>query len=117
MRVKVSCFILVAFLATMIGCSQLGIGTPDWTQLTPKQKATFFMGIYNRQYDDYKMQAANPSLDDAQKKVLQQKKKVLIQIYPLIQTYDMAVAGGQPAGRELENAIMALLDQIQVQVK
>ncbi len=100
----------MVILAMVAGCTMLG--GKSFTSMTPKEKATFFMGTYNRQYADYKTQVAIPNLTADQKKVLTIRKQVLTQVYPLISTYDLAVASGQPTTRAQEDAIMALFNQL-----
>ena len=110
---KIRLLIIPILLACLLmGCATLGIGTSDPSQMTPKQLSTFFMGIYNRQYADYKTQIAMPNLTVDQKKILATRKAVLIQVYPLIATYDLTVASGQPTTKVQEAAIMALLNQL-----
>ncbi len=100
----------MVILAMVAGCATLGL--QDFTKMSPKQKATYFMGVYNRQYADYKTQVAMPNLTADQKKMLTIRKQVLTQVYPLISTYDLAVASGQPTTRAQEDAIMALFNQL-----
>lgn len=100
----------VIILGMVSGCAMLG--GKSFTSMSPKEKATFFMGTYNRQYADYKVQVAMPNLTVDQKKVLTIRKQVLTQVYPLISTYDLAVASGQSTTKLQEDAIMALFNQL-----
>lgn len=115
---KVRLILIPILLAGLLcSCSTLNIGTPsDPSKLTPKQFATFAMGLYNRQYADYKAQVASPGLTDAQKQILVKKKAILAQAYPLISTFDLSVAAGQATTKDQETAIMGLLNQIQTLV-
>jgi hypothetical protein len=103
---------LLGFLAAGATCQNQGTGD-SFVNWSPKQKAAYFMGLYSGQYDLYKAQAAYPDLTAQEKTILQTKKKILVQAYPLIQAYDMLqAAGGVPSIAD-ENAIISLLDQLQ----
>lgn len=80
--------------------------------MTPKEKATFFMGVYNAQADDYKAMVAKPNLAEDQIKILHAKKKVLTKVYPLIKTHNVYVDNGAKPTAESEQAIMDLLNQL-----
>ncbi len=111
MKRRVTVVVLVVIIWSMVlGCATLGM--QDYSKMTPKQKAIWYMGMYNRQYADYKTQVAMPNLTADQKKVLTIRKQILTQVYPLISTYDLAVASGQPTTRAQEDAIMALFNQL-----
>ena len=117
MRVKLL-IIPILLASLLLSCSQLGIGTPtDPTKMTAKQFVTFAMGVYNRQYGDYKAQISMPNRTPETNKVLATRKAILIQVYPLISTYDLSIASGQPQNRQQEAAIMALLNQIGTYLK
>ncbi len=83
------------------------------TEWTPKQRAAYFMSVYNSQYDAYKAQVASPNLTAAERDVLQAKKKVLVAVYPMVQAYDLVVASGGVPSASDEAAIMRLLDELQ----
>jgi hypothetical protein len=83
------------------------------TEWSPKQKAAFFMQVYNVQYDLYLTQAAYPELTAAEKEILRAKKEALTAIYPMIQAYDLVVAAGGTPSPSDEAAIMGLLDSLQ----
>lgn len=67
---------------------------------------------YIQQYNDYKYKVAQPNLTDAQKQALKTKKKVLVEVEPLLRLYSQTVYSGgvPPAG--LEDQISALFTQI-----
>jgi len=83
---------------------------------TPKEKAVWMMGIYNRQFDDYQSMVGRPDLTDAQKQILGQKKKTLVEAKPLIAAYDGYVQQGSVPSPELEAQITDLLNQLQTKV-
>ena len=75
------------------------------------------MEVYNRKYADYKTQIAAPNLTDNQKKVLADRKSVLLKVCPLVAMYDLAVAGGQTPTKAGEDSIVTLLNQLGAHVK
>lgn len=71
------------------------------------------MGIYNAQYADYQIKAAFTDLTEEERIVLREKKKLLADLYPAIRIYDTFVAApGGPAPAD-EQAIIALINQIE----
>jgi len=116
MRQKCKRALSLALLLALVclplaGC--LGPQAKPFTEWSPKAKAAYFMGVYNSQYDAYKAQAAYPDLTAAEKDLLRAKKKALIAAYPMIQAYDLIVAGGGVPSPSDEAAILRLLDELQ----
>jgi hypothetical protein len=82
------------------------------SDMTPKEKAAFFMGVYSSQAEDYKAMVARTNLTIEQKKILNAKHKILTQVYPLIEKYTGYVdAGGLPTP-EVEASIIDLINQL-----
>lgn len=116
---KVRWLLIPILLASLlISCVQLGIGTPtDPAKMTAKQFCVFAMGVYNRQYEDYKIQISVANRTAETNKVLAQRKAVLMQVWPLIANYDMLIASGASQNKAQEAAILALLNQIGTYIK
>jgi len=104
--------IVVAFLLVSFGCMHKEGSLKPVSEMTPKEKATFFMSVYNSQAEDYKAMVAKPSLTNEQKQVLREKKKVLTQVYPLIKTYTSYVDAGAVPTPEVEASITNLINQL-----
>jgi hypothetical protein len=104
--------IVVAFLLVSFGCMHKEGSLKPVSEMTPKEKATFFMGVYNSQAEDYKAMVAKPNLTNEQKQVLREKKKVLTEVYPLIQSYTTYVDAGAMPTPEVEASIMNLINQL-----
>jgi glutathionyl-hydroquinone reductase len=83
---------------------------------TPQDQVTFMMSLYNQQYDAYQRQAAWPDLTDTEKSILRAKKEILTQAHGLIALYDSYVTSGKTAPADLQEQIMALLDEVQRKV-
>ena len=101
------------FIAVIVFALATACATPP---ATPKEKAVWMMGIYNRQFDDYEAMVARPDLTDAQKDILRQKKKVLVEVKPLIAAYDGYVQQGAAPSPQLEAQITDLLNQLETKV-
>ena len=80
---------------------------------TPKQKAAFYMGLYNDQYQDYKQKIALPDLTEDEKEILAVKKQVLSEVYPLITAYDLAIVEGGQDQEATEAEIKALFNRLE----
>jgi len=80
--------------------------------MNPKEKATWGMSIYNAQYDDYKFQVARLDLDEAQKDVLREKKKVLTEVYPVLMLYNGYAESGVLPPMETEVLMINLLTRL-----
>ena len=104
---------LVVVMLLMIGCAGPQQPTQSFSDMTPKQKATWMMGVYNAQYDDYKLKVSLPNLTNEEKSILRTKKDVLTQVYPLIQAYDMAQAGGGVPSATTERQITGMLTMLE----
>jgi hypothetical protein len=107
-RLFIKLCIMAAALALAAACAT--------APATPKEKAVWMMGIYNRQFDDYQVMVARPDLTDAQKEILRQKKKVLVEVKPLIAAYDGCIQQGTAPSPQLETQITDLLNQLQTKV-
>jgi hypothetical protein len=81
-------------------------------EMTPKEKATFFMSIYSDQAENYKTLAASPDLTDAQKTVLRTKKQIMTEVYPLISLYSDYVDAGAVPDAAVETQIIDYLDRL-----
>ena len=106
--IKLCMVIVVVVFALAAACATL--------PATPKEKAVWMMGIYNRQFDDYQAMVARPDLTEAQKEVLRQKKKILVEAKPLITAYDGYVQQGATPSPQLEVQITDLLNQLETKV-
>lgn len=102
--------LLILFLFALGACATLGL--KPYGEMTPKEKVVIFFSLYNKQYEDYKIQAARVDLTDPEKQVLRQKKKILVDVYPLIQALDLSIVSGQPWDSALENMVLNLLRQL-----
>lgn len=105
----VAVLVLLFVVGLMIGCTS-NIKPVD--EMTPKEKATFFLSMYNKQYDDYQAMASRADLTEAQKEFLREKKKVLTEVYPLIKMYADYVDAGSVPSAETEAQIINYLNRL-----
>jgi len=104
--------ILLALTAFILSCTQLG--TKPFQEWSPQEKAILFMDTYNVQYNDYQAAADRQNLSPVQKDMLRTKRSVLIEVYPLIQSYASVVRDGGAPSIETEQAILALLNRLEI---
>lgn len=117
-------WIPVLVMSLCVGCAQLAGTTKPVSEMTPKEKLTYVEGIYNSQYAEYQRTAGyvlvddkwvltyEPELSDAKREVMRKKKKMLTDLYPMIQTFrSYVMAGGLPPAQQ-EQVLFELLDQL-----
>jgi hypothetical protein len=107
---KVAVLLLLAF--GLAACAALTPGAKDFKDMTPKEKSTYFMGVYNKQFTDTMAMASLPTLTEDQKKAVRIKKDVLTKAWPAIQAYDAIAAGGGVPTPEAEAFINSLINQL-----
>ena len=103
---------LVVLLLLCFACTA-NMAMKPWSEQTPQDRLVWMLGIYNAQDKDYRSMAVMPNLTPAQKSVLQNKKKVLTQVYPLIDAYRITVNQGGTPDANTEQMILNLLNQLQ----
>jgi len=125
-RIRHAFPLLIAMLLIfMIGCMPMGGGELDITKMSPKQKVTMMYGTYNSQYNLYMrdtgftldstgkfVQTSFPVLDEDKTNILQEKRKILTQVYPLISLYGATVSRGEPISIDIEQQIFLALDAL-----
>jgi hypothetical protein len=103
---------LVLFLCCFAGSCQ-NTGLQDPAKMSPEQKATGMMNVYNLQYDSYQSSVAQSNLTDVQKTVLEVKRQTLMEVWPLIRLYAWTVRNGQVPQDQLESNIKRLLGKLE----
>jgi hypothetical protein len=101
---------LVLLLASLYGCASMG--GKSWAQMSPKERATQIMSIYNDQYELYLREAKIPELTEAKKEVLREKKKLLTELYPYIGMYSGYAEKDIFAPADIEMAVMSVMDKL-----
>jgi len=107
LQVSLALVIVAVFL---MGCSTNGIKSLD--EMTPQEKGTWMLSLYNDQYDDYLRQVSRVDLSDGEKDILREKKNILLEVYPLIELYTEYVDSGVLPPTETETLIMQNIDRL-----
>ena len=120
-------FIKILIILCFIMCLSLfqGCGVNSGNVFDSKTSVQSMFDIYNSQYADYMYKTGyekdtndewvkinDPVLSEEQKDILRSKKKILTEVYPLIQAYDSLVQSGGKIDPELETKITRLLDHL-----
>lgn len=112
---RINVVVLIAFLLAVLGCGGQSQIKPI-TEMAPKEKATWMLGVYNAQYKDYQQQAAMAdSLTEEAREVMRAKKEILTKVYPLIKMYNGYVDTGVLPDKEVEEQIITLLNSLLMQ--
>jgi hypothetical protein len=110
--VKALSIILVFFFISGATCQQ-NLKTPD--QMSPKERATFIVTLYNNAYSNYNTQfAATPKpMKSVMKDYFVGYKKVMETAWPVISAYTAIVNVGGVPTPEQELQIIELIYQLQ----
>ena len=82
------------------------------TEMTPKEKGAWFLGIYNAQDKDYRNMVVRTDLTNDQKKILREKKKIMTEVYPIIKTYNIYIDSGAVPTKIVEDQIIDLINNL-----
>lgn len=106
--------VVIIMLVFLSGCifSLKGESPKRIDEMTPKEKATWFMGIYDAQDKDYRNMVVRSDLTNDQKEILRKKKEVMIQIYPMIKAYNVYVDSGAIPTKIVEDQIIQLVNDL-----
>lgn len=105
-------YIPIALMVLMAFACTANMTMKPWSEQTPQDRLTWMLGIYNAQDRDYRAMAAMSNLTPAQVSVLQNKKKIMTQVYPLIDAYRITVNQGGTPDKNTEQMILNLLNQL-----
>ena len=101
--------VLALTFPLLTACPKNGKSFQD---MAPKEKGVWMMSIYNGQYADYQAQATRIDLNEAQKKILREKKEIMTEVYPLILTYVGYAESGIIPSVSLETMIVTNLERL-----
>jgi hypothetical protein len=110
MKTAVRLTLFVTIVAFLAGCSLIGLKT--WADLTPKQKAIFFMNTYTSTANNVDALLKDPMVTPVVKASAMKDKATLAQVYPLIQSYKVWAATGVMGVPVSEDMILKLIDQL-----
>lgn len=107
---------LVVIAAFFLGACATLKGTKAFTDMSPKEKVTYFMATYNKIYDNTMKMATNPNATDLQKQMVKYKKELLTKVWPMIKAYDFYVSQGMPIDPKAEQEILDMLDKLATEI-
>ena len=108
---KVQWFAIILCVLFLYSCASIE-GMKTFDEMNPKERATWMMGVYNSQADDYKKMVRRPDLTNSQKEVLRLKKGMLERLWPMINTYTVYVDNGALPTREVEEGILQIINDM-----
>lgn len=103
-------FVPLVLIVALMGCATLGV--KPWNDRSPKEKASYFISIYNKQYNDTIRMANNPEITTAGRAVVRRKKALLTKMYVAVGTYNDVVVKGEIPTFMDEQAILDLINQL-----
>ena len=116
-RLKFARMILALFVVIgMLGCATLDIGEVPFAKWSPKQKATFFMTMWQSQKITYDMMNEITDKPADLIEVLKIKQQILEKSRIPVRTYSTIVRNGGVPDANSEDEITAWLRQLQLQL-
>jgi hypothetical protein len=103
-------FLFSLILIGIAGCAMMG--AKPYSEMTPKERATYVLSTYNQQYELYLKEATAPNLSESKKEILRKKKELMVQMYPYIGTYANYAKQGAFAPEDVEMALMKIMDKL-----
>jgi len=97
----------------LLGCAYFQQQATTFQQLNTKQKLTWAMGVYNAEFADYQFKSSLTDLTESERKVLQKKREVLTQLHEAIGTLDKLYTATQMSDATQEQAILALITELE----
>lgn len=115
--------LLMMFLIVFMGV--FGCASQDSRSMSPMETKAYILVTYNSQFDSHMLatghtkniegvweKTSSPVLSEDMKKMLRQKKVMLIRVKPMISTYIMLSGGGINYSVESEQQILAILTEL-----
>lgn len=110
---RITAIVLFLFVAAfLIGCPAPGTQLKSVSEMTPKERATWFLSVYNKQFKDTITMAKRTDLTEEQKEIVRAKKKVLAEVKPYLSIYTAAIDDGKLPAKETEDKIIELLNDL-----
>jgi hypothetical protein len=95
------------------GCLKTSTGAPakPFWEMNAKEKATFLMTMYNKQYDEYLKLYKKEDRTEVEQRILEDRYDLLQEMYPVIDTYQSYAAGGAIPTAETEQLAIELVNR------
>jgi len=115
---------LIAFLVlammVLTGCAGTGLLAKPWENFTPKEKAIYFMDVYNGSVETYKADLAQWKLmppgegRNVVGDTLKARYAVFAEVHPLLLTYKRYAENGEVPMESIEQNIIRLIGKMGV---
>lgn len=86
MKTKLAAIVILAMWIVSCAASKEDSAL-SFREMSTRQKAAFLMSMYNKQYDEYIILYERSDGSEETKALLRQKKKLLEDVYPMINLY------------------------------
>ncbi len=109
--------VVMLVLVIIAGCATMGGPAPQKPQTAlerAKLQSVYFLGWYKAQFKDAEAMGALAiagKLSPGQLDVYRVKRKLLVEVKPLIDVYDALVAGGSPPSADKEQQILDIINR------
>ena len=95
---------ILLLMMTLTSCA--GLGTKNPTEMTPTEVAIWANRNYEQQYKAYLQDYELGHKNEAMQEMLKKKRKGLVEIYPLLITFnEIILSGGEPTPRMTDEII------------
>ena len=86
-------YIPILLFLFVVGCAAQQTAK-EFSELTPKQRATWLMENYNVEYAAYLIAVEKPVISEELNLLLQRKKTVMRSIFPMLRAYSASIKTG-----------------------
>lgn len=100
---KVAILLILTFVLTVAGCA---------ATISTKGKALMILSTYNAQTASAVEMSNRPNLTEAQKVIVRDKKKIILQLDPMVKMYGTLVKSGGVPTTTAEQDIYNLIDKL-----
>lgn len=107
MKKAFNLFVVLSVVLLAVSCAMA-----PYSQMTPEDRATQIMSVYNDQYELYLREAKMSDLTEDKKLMLRQKKVLMQRLYPYIRTYINYAEKGVFAPQDIEAAVTEIMYQL-----
>ena len=105
-------FLIVGLLAAIFAFAACQATMKPWGQMSPVQKAAFFVSTYNELYDGYVAATLDKEYAQANKDWLRTYRAVVVEMEPLVKLYANYAQAGHIPPRHIEEYLLTLIAKI-----
>jgi len=112
MIIKLLILIFVCMFTVSCGLMGMKKDIKSWADMTTKEKASFLMSTYNKQFDSYMQLYNKADRTAADNEYLRSKKKAMEEVYPYIDQYAEYAETGTIASALVEQAALEAVNKL-----